>query len=274
MIRAKLFVCISFYAFTSSVYGQSSNNLESLIGEALSQNFEIKAYKENTVAEEKKITIEKNLDDPSIGIFRLDRGLTTEYLTVQQKIKFPTKYFIAGKSQRKFFESSKNELDRAKLQLRRQLVEVYYKLYAMQKTIQLTKVNLQLVKDFARVAESKYAARKSPQTDSMKAHFEITQLELNLLNFEQEESLLQAQIASLLGRSSDQMITLSSLNLESPKVQVDQIPDKPDALVRKLSQSSPELLAQKNRHEAMKLKSKLAKWNYAPDFNIQCQKIQ
>ncbi len=252
-------------------FAQSSTDLEKMIDEALSQNFEIKAYSENARAEKKKITTQYNLSDPSVGISRLNRGLETEYLTVQQKIKFPTKYYLAGKSQKRMYQSSKNTLSRAKLETRKRIIEAYYGLYAVQKTIQLTKVNLQLVKDFARVAEKKYAARKSSQGDSMKAHFEITQLELNLLNFEQDESLLQAKIATLLGQSNSTTISLSALELDSPKVNFNQIPEKNEDLDEKISQTSPALLAQKNKYEAMKLKRSLAKWKFAPDFNIQYQ---
>jgi cobalt-zinc-cadmium efflux system outer membrane protein len=261
-------VALGFVEVSSA---QSSMGLEKMIDEALSHNFEIMAYSEDARAEKKKITTQYNLSDPSVGISRLDRGLETEYLTVQQKIKFPTKYYLAGKSQKKLYQSSKNTLSRAKLETRKDIIEVYYSLYAVQKTIQLTKINLQLVKDFARVAEKKYAARKSTQSDSMKAHFEITQLELNLLNFEQEESVLQAKLATLLGKSNSKNISLSELELDSPKVNITKIPDKNDELDNKISQSSPALLAQKNKYEAMKIKRSLAKWEFAPDFNIQYQ---
>ena len=250
---------------------QPSVGLEKMIDEALSQNFEIKAYSENARAEKNKVTTQYNLSDPSIGISRLDRGLETEYLTIQQKIKFPTKYYLAGKSQKKLYQSSKNMLSRSKLEIRKNIIEAYYSLYAVQKTIQLTKVNLQLVKDFARVAEKKYAARKSTQSDSMKAHFEITQLELNLLNFEQEESILQAKIATLLGKSTSEGISLSGLEIESPKVNFSMVPEASEELDKKISQNSPALLAQKNRVEAMEYKRSLAKWEFAPDFNIQYQ---
>lgn len=271
-MRYSAFLAFSVvFAFVEVGLAQSSVGLERMIDEALSQNFEIKAFSENARAEKKKITTQYNLSDPSVGISRLDRGLETEYLTVQQKIKFPTKYYLAGKSQKKIYQSSKNTLSRAKLETRKSIIEAYYSLYAVQKTIQLTNVNLQLVKDFARVAEKKYAARRSTQSDSMKAHFEITQLELNLLNFEQDESLLQAKIATLLGRSNSTRISLSEQELESPKVNFSQIPEKNDDLEEKISQTSPALLAQKNKYEAMKLKRSLAKWEFAPDFNIQYQ---
>ena len=256
---------------TSPSYANNSNQLNSLLQEAFSQNFEIKAYAENTKAEKKMITTQYNLSDPSIGISRLNRGNATDYLTLQQKIRFPTKYFLAGKSQKKMYESSKSNLDATKLEIRKSVVEVYFAIYAVQKTMQLTKATLQLVKDFARIAEKKYAARKSSQSDSMKSHFEMTQLELNLLNLEQEESMLQSRMVALLGRPQSQKLNLSSLEIESPKVFLNKIRTNDHEINTQISKTSPVLIAQEKKFEASRIQKKLAKWEFAPDFNLQYQ---
>jgi len=267
-----LIINLAVLTIVNPCFAKNNNHLNSLLEEALSQNFEIKAYAENTRAEKKMITTQYNLSDPSIGISRLDRGNETDYLTLQQKIRFPTKYFLAGKSQKKMYESSKSSLDAAKLEIRKNVIEVYYAIYSVQKTIQLTRTNLQLVKDFARIAEKKYAARKSSQSDSMKAHFEMTQLELNLLNFEQEESMLQSKMVSLLGRPQSQKLSLSNLELDIPTVSLQKIKADDSEISKQISLSSPTLIAQEKKYEASKLKLNLAKWEFAPDFNIQYQK--
>ncbi len=256
----------------NTCFGESTNHLNSILEEALSENFEIKASAQNTRIEKKKITTQYNLSDPSIGVSRLNRGNETEYLTLQQKIRFPTKYYLAGKSQKKMYESSLSNLDARKLEIRKTVVEVYFALYAVQKTMQLTQANLQLVKDFARVAEKKYAARKSSQSDSMKAHFEMTQLELNLLNLEQEESMLQSRMAVLLGRHQSKKLNLAKLNIDSPKIFLNRIKSTDTDIHKQVSKTSPRLLAQEKKFEASKIKKNLAKWEFAPDFNIQYQR--
>lgn len=256
----------------NTCFGESTSHLNSILEEALSQNFEIKASAQSTRAEKKKITTQYNLSDPSIGISKLNRGNETEYLTIQQKIRFPTKYYLAGKSQRKIYESSKSTLEARTLEIRKNVVEVYFALYAVQKTMQLTKVNLQLVKDFARIAEKKYAVRKSSQSDSMKAHFEMTQLELNLLNLEQEESMLQSRMATLLGRHQSKKLNLAKLDIDSPKVFLNRIKTTDTGIYKQVSQTSPILIAQEKNFEASKIKKNLAKWEFAPDFNIQYQR--
>ena len=266
-----LIIELAVLLFVNSSYAESPNHLNSLLEEALSQNFEIKANAENTRAEKKLITTQYNFSDPSIGLARMDRGNETEYLTVQQKIRFPTKYYLAGESQKRMYESSKSKLEASKLEIRKSVIEVYFALYAVQKTIQLTKTNLQLVKDFARVAEKKYAARKSTQSDSMKAHFELTQLELNLLNLEQEESMLQSRMIALLGRPQSKKLSLSELELESPKVSLQKIKTDNSEIKKQLSETSPTLIAQAKKYESRRIAKNLAKWEFAPDFNIQYQ---
>jgi outer membrane protein TolC len=267
-----LILNLALLLLTSPSLAKESNQLSSLLEEAFAQNFEIKAYAEDSRAERKLITSQYSFSNPSIGISRLDRGNTTEYLTLQQSIKFPTKYFLAGKSQEKMYESSKSNLDATKLGVRKSLIEVYYALYSVQKTIQLTRTNLQLVKDFARIAEKKYASRNSSQSDSMKAHFEMTQLELNLLNFEQEESLLHSRMNTLLGRHQSQKINLASLDLDNPKVYIEKIKNDDGAISQQISKTSPLLIAQEKKLEASNIKKSLAKWDFAPDFNLQYQK--
>jgi len=171
-------------------------SLQEVLELAYQNSPSISASQKMLEAEELLVGSEATLDDPMIGISNLDRNARTLYATVSQKIKFPLKYFFQAKMQSARAEAFRALLDLEKLNVREQVVSLYFSIYSAQKIIQLTKANMESVKEFARVAEKKYAAGKSPQSDSMKAHFELTQLELELIGLKQEEDAIQERLTA------------------------------------------------------------------------------
>ena len=82
--------------------------LNELVDKALKQNHVIKSASEDSRAEKKLVTSKYNLPDPAVGIANLNRGNETEYLTVQQKFRFPVKYWLEGKAQKEIYKSSQS----------------------------------------------------------------------------------------------------------------------------------------------------------------------
>ncbi|MCB0415660.1 MAG: TolC family protein, partial [Bdellovibrionales bacterium] len=191
--------------------------------------------------------------------------------TISQKIRFPVKYFLQAKAQKSRAASSKAQIETEKLNVRQKILSLYFSIYSTQKILELTKANMQTVKEFARVAEKKYAAGKSPQGDSMKAHFELTQLELDLLRLHQEDEALQAELNAIV--NSNKLIRLDFLNitLSTPKFNASAIPDSMDQLFSTLKESSPQIQSKTHLLKEAEYKSTLAQWEFAPDIQLQYQ---
>ena len=240
----KFFIFCGLMAYLQDANAGYSPELGELLDRALKENRQIKSSVENSRAEKKLVTSKYNLSDPSIGISNLNRGNETEYITVQQRFRFPTKYWLEGKAQKRIYESSQENLTNDKLRLREQIVNSYYRIYSIQKTIELTRTNLQIVKDFARVAEKKYASGKSSQADSMKAHFEITQLEIDILKLEQSEEELQALLKSLMGDSTLPHINLVSKKIAPPSIHKSRLNQADTKIKDYISEHSPKLKSQ------------------------------
>ena len=66
-------------------------------------------------------------------------------------------------------------------------------------------------------------------------------------------------------------ISLGSLNIDKPQLKRDEINRFDAHLEKVLLNNSPLLQAQEKKYEAAKFKRKLAKWEFAPDFNVQYQ---
>lgn len=252
-------------------FASEVRSLDQVLDLAYKNNLKIAASRYSLDTEKSLIVSKATPDDPMIGIFKLDRNSRTQYGTITQRIQFPVKYVLQAKAQSSLADSYQSKLDMKKLEVRRQVISLYYAIYATQKIIQLKKANMQTVREFARVAEKKYAAGKSPQGDSMKAHFELTQLELDLIRLEQEEEALQDNLKTIINQHTLKKLKLVNLKIKTPKFYVNQITDSLPKLTSQLQDKSPTVKIQAHLLQEAKYKSSLSKWKYAPDFQLQYQ---
>jgi len=245
--------------------------LENAVEIALKENTEIKSARADFESKKHLVTGAYTPDDPMIGVSRLERGLETTYFTITQKFRFPTKYFIEGKAMKQNSLAKKAEYDLTILETRKKVVDVYYDLYRLQKYISYTLSNLQSVKEVARVAEKKQASGSGIQADSMRSHLEITKLELDLLNYRQEEKSAQARLKEVVGDEDFFSKDLKSISAKRPKIDNQKMKQLEEALKKKNFSSSNQIKIKKHELEAAKLKGSLAKWEFAPDIQLQYQ---
>ena len=266
------FLLLPVLLLLSKAHASDAKSLGELLLMAYGNNPAIKASRSMADVEDSLITSVSMLDDPVIGIATLDRNVRTQYGVISQKIRFPVKYFLQRKAQSGRAKSFKSKLEMTRLSVRQQVISLYYSIYSMQNIIQLTEANIQAVQEFARIAEKKYAAGKSPQGDSMKAHFELTQLQLELIRLKQEEESLQDKLKAAVNRFDFSKLKLSKLKLAVPKFRPDMISSNLQQLTSTLENNSPTIKMQAHALKEAKYKSSLAKWEYMPDFQLQYQK--
>lgn len=248
-----------------------AQSLDELIDKAYRNNPGLAASRKIVEAEESLVSSKATLDDPMIGVNTLDRNVRTQYGTITQKVRFPVKYYLQGKAQSSKADSRQAHVEMEKLGVRQQVASLYYAIYSTQKIIQLTRANMQAVKEFARVAEKKYAAGKSTQGDSMKAHFELTQLELDLIRLKQEEEALQDELRAVVNDNDLQKLSLYKKELGIPDFQESKISNSLSDLNTTLRNNSPKLKKELHLLKAAETKSALSKWEFAPDFQFQYQ---
>lgn len=253
-------VIILASAFCMPIYA-SEARLSGLVKMGYDQNPLIKSYEQQVSSLEDSATAMSTLSSPSVGVSELDRGMKTQYWTISQKIEFPTKYGLRDDIESKKRDAKEKELANLKLKIRSKVVTLYYALFSVNKIISLTNDDLQKVKEVSRIAETKYAAGKGAMHDTMKAHVLQTQIETDLISLRQEEEALQARLRNYLNQPSTFRVT--------------KFPDKlPLPQVKKKIESEPNshLVEQKQaEYETAKLQSKLAAWDYAPDFTLRYQ---
>ena len=253
---------------TTGATAQESRTLDQVLQLAFANSAELAAAERSVAAQEALIASQYSLEDPMVGVSSLDRGNVTKYGVISQRLRFPVKYYLQGKAQRSRASSSSSMWAMKKYSLRKQVVSLYFSIFSTQKIIQLTKANMDAVREFARVAEKKYAAGRTSQSDSMKAHFEQTRLELDLLRLQQKENSLQQQLKAVVGDPAMGSLDLANLELAPPVFQLSRMAEGGDSSSHS---TSPELQVQAARLEAAKWKSQLAAWEFAPDIQLQYQ---
>lgn len=256
----KLALLISF--LFASQLGADEFNLEKLVHLAYDQNLTIKSYEQQILSLKESASAASSLQSPNVGVSEMQRGATTRYWTVSQKIEFPTKYGLRENIQLAKRRAMEKELSQTKFNIRSKIATFYYSLYAVKQIMFLTQEDLQNVKEFSRIAETKYAAGKAPMNDAMKAHFLQTQIEADLISLRQEEESLQARLRNILNQPPSFRIAELPTTLETPVLSIS----------RENTQSTSFAVAQKQaEYEESKLRKRLADWDYAPDFNLRYQ---
>ena len=247
-------------------------SVDELINLAIGQNPGIAAAQQDTLAADATIKSFSALSDPIFGIKALDRDAETRYATITQKVSFPYKATLKERIQASQTDASRAKLNSKKLMIRQKVISLYYAIYATQKIIQLTQANRQTLREFARIAEKKYGAGESSQADAMKAHFELTKLDLELIRLDDEEQALKEDLQAIVNQPSLKLnLSLGHLNLPVPRVDLSRLPKTPAALESLVSKTSPVINRETHRLTAAEKMNSLSHWHHAPDFHFQYQ---
>ena len=186
-------------------------DLKWLIHEAIEHNPEIIAAQKRFNAARAKISQAKSLDDPSIRAGSYDMSNNpvnvngqTEMLQqrygVSQEDTFPGKLRLRSE----IATEEANVVERAagcKIQEITALVKsAFYELHYINRAIDITEENRDLLRKFAKIAETKYSVGKATQRDALAAQVELSTLANNLIVLNKERESIIAWLNILLDR--------------------------------------------------------------------------
>ena len=128
---------------------EKNNELSHLLKIAYENNPSLLELKFEIEAEKELKTADASFSDPIFGLSTLNRNVETKYVTVSQKIEFPTKYYSRYKARDYSARGKMNAYEEKKYSLRQKVITLYYSLFTVQKKIELTRANIEAVKEFA-----------------------------------------------------------------------------------------------------------------------------
>lgn len=263
-IQCLIVVCL----FSISVFPQT---LDDYIKIALENNAELKALELQVEALEKRIRQASALSDPMLmfGVVNLPTNLsfTQDMMTMKefgfsQMFMYPGKYSLMGKMAQKDYEVAKEVYRSKKLELIANVKMLYFEIYYMTKAIEITNRSIDLLKDFVKIASTRFATGQGIQQDVLKAQVELSKMMDELIKMEAERKDMIVKFNALLYRKPMDSVSVPS------GIEIVQFNKSYDELENLAFENNPMIIAMKKMVEKDKVMNQFAKSELIPDFEI------
>jgi outer membrane protein TolC len=138
----------------------------------------------------------------------------------------------------------------------------YYELFYVNKAIEVTEKNREILKLLNQIAETKYSVGEGIHTDVFKAQLELSKMIDELIMLNQNRRTLKSKLNTLLYR-------LPFAPLGDPEeVSLEKFSADPEELVKTAAERRPSLQSVKRMVERNQASLKLAERDFYPDFDI------
>jgi outer membrane protein TolC len=212
MKKAIVFLVVVLLTFTA--FAQEADlDLDALVSAALEKNPMIKSLEDAARAAKFRIGPAGALPDPVIGFGLKNMGLTrwtvgeeimSEVgITVSQMIPFPGKLSLRAEIASTQALRSKEDLGAARLELVRQIKELYARLFYYQRSVELLGQKKEVLEKALQLAELRYSIGTGAQPDIFRAKVEISGIDEMSLNMGQMIRTTTANINALLAEPPD-----------------------------------------------------------------------
>ena len=246
--------------------------LPELISEALSRNPDVQAARSKWEVLKERPAQMGALDDPMVGLGLLNvptdsfnfrnEDMTMKEISVSQKVPYPGKRPLRGALARKEAEAAFNDFEEVRNRVTRDVKAAYYELFYVNKAIEVTERNREILKLLNQIAETKYSLGEGIHTDVFKAQVELSKMIDELIIFAQAKRTLKAKINTLLHQPP--FAPLGDPQ-ESPFAKYAAAEED---LVVRAEANRPLLQSMKRMVEKNRIGLQLAQKDYYPDFDL------
>ncbi len=273
-MRSVLICIVLVLSVHMEAYGQEQAvMLRDLEEEALRNSPEILMAQKRAESAQKRITTAAALPDPMIGfevqnVGRLsnitvgEQEMSMAGIVVTQEIPFPGKLGVMKRAAAKNAEREQESLRETRLKVLRGLREAYYDYYLAYRSAEILMQSKDVMKNFQRIAETRYATGQASQQDALRAQIEVSMLIEKIAMEEQKKEASRAMINSLLGRDP-----IAPLGRPGERLRTSF--DTPlDELAARVVDSSPSILAKQKMVEMNEAELSLSKREFLPDMTV------
>jgi outer membrane protein TolC len=246
--------------------------LSALVAEALQNNPELRAAAKETEAANQRVRPAGALEDPMLeaGLLNVpvqslrlnSEDMTMKMLGLSQKLPYPGKRALREQVAAKDAETLGYGLRETRNRVVREVKIAYFDLALTDATVQLLKSNRQILEQFLRIAESRYAVGQAAQAEVLKAQSQLGRMSEELLRMERERPVTEAELARLLGRRGDEL----SIAVELPGLRGTAF--DLEALQQTALRERPQLLGLQSAIDRSAKTLELARKEAQPDFDL------
>lgn len=249
---------------------QDSPTLREILDLAKERNPAVAAARAQWQAANSLILPSKTWPDPKVGFeyfgvsrSRLDLAQADErWFGVGQEIPFPGKLSLHGKAAYHEAERAKNRFSGVELDVFAQVKTAYFDLMLAQRSQEIFEESVQVLGQFAKIAESKYSAGRVSQGDVLRAQVELSRMFNQVITTSQEKEIHQARLNALIAEPPE----------KSFQVQEEPDPEplglRYDNLVYLAFANRPEIQEASHHVEHAQAELATAKADYLPDFEL------
>lgn len=233
----------TFGAFPEQVQPSTPTiSLGEVLDLARRENPEIRAARSKWEAVRARIVQQATPDKPRLDIERMyaPRGenpwteADEKNIAVSQEIPFPTTLYLRSRVAKREAEMAKQAYRAKEREILSKVKGAYAMLYLSHHTIHVFNSNTDLMRQFAKVAESKYAAGSAPQIDVLKAQVELSKMLNMIITIQQEQETNQAMLNTLINRAPSSPVGIpeepssASLKTELDQLMATAIAERPE----------------------------------------------
>lgn len=249
--------------------GLDTLELDALVDAVMRRNPSIAAMEATWRSVRARFPQVTSLDDPMLsyaiapGTFGNDEINDGHKIDISQKFPWPGKLELRGRIAEREAEAAGQDIETVRQRLAQETARAYFDYYYVFRAIDINNINIELLKEFQRIAETKYAAGTASKQDSLQAEVERYHLEHRAIVLQRMLSVTRARINTLLHRDPE-------LSLPTPPKQVDTPGARPEvlALRTRAVNARPELQSLARQLEAKQTARQLAKKEYYPDITV------
>jgi len=265
--------CVLAVALVSLHAEEKTFGPQDLVTGLMQSNPEIQAARSRFEAATKRPSQVGTLPEPTASYTNLGVGHPFSRLNgsdfayqgfgVSQQFPFPGKLGLASEQAKREAESEQQNYRSVVLGVTARLKVAWYEWLAVQKAIELTRTDRDLLSRFEEIARNRYTVGKGLQQDVLKAQFEVFAVEQQFAMLDEKRQRAEAEIASLLA--------VPAVVLRAPgEIQPSSFSLSIEELLR-ATNDSPGVLAEQKMVDASAVGINRSLKDFRPDFGVNFQ---
>ena len=248
----------------------AQTTLEAYVDTALQNNPSLKSYGFRAGALQQKVSPAKTLMDPmvEVGVMNLplnfsftDEMMTMKQISLQQSFPVSKKNALSGSVAQTEFEAGTYDFQEQELLLARQVKWEYFELFVQTRSIEITQDNIEVMKTYLEIANTRYSTGQGTQQDILKAQLELSKMQVELITMQSRREDLVAIFNTLLNRDRMEPVDVPE------EISYNAIDAGMETLMEEAMANNPSLRSARKMQSRDSLSYELARTSRIPDLN-------
>lgn len=190
-------------------------------------------------------------------------AMTQKQVGIGMTLPFPGKLGLREQVAELEAGTAEHDVAERRLALISNVHSIWWNLFYLDRALDIVQRNRNLLRNFVRVAETKYKTGQGMQSDVLLAQLELSKLLDMEITLRASRRSQAAALNALLGRTASKEIML-------PDHVDEDLPPAPDSAIlsKSAQQNRPLIVARRNMLEAARARTQLAEKDYYPDFRL------